>query len=149
LREEEGRQLSEEFLNEVRTRHIEPNQSVSVITSKREWVRRSDYTGKKSWDWSKEEEVSREESGRCFLIVCYHFDNRTGRSVEEKHGIDPTTGQELVAERKHVETLPAIKRWIRQRRPKTEIYKTSVVQRPLVNHDGLARAMLDFLEKAR
>jgi hypothetical protein len=148
LSEEQGRQLSEDFLNEVRTRHIEPNDSVYVVTTKQEWVRRTDYTGKKSWDWSEEEIVSREESGRCFLIVCHHFDDKTRRSVETKHGIDPTTGQELVA-KTELEELSAIKGWIRQKRPKTKIRRTSVVQRPLMDHDGLARAMVKFLDEPR
>jgi hypothetical protein len=150
LSEEQGRQLSEEFLNEVRTRHLEPNQRVYVIASKREWVRRrSDLTGKKSWGWSKAEEVNRRETGRCFLIVHKHFDDTTRRWVETRHGIDPTTGQELIRVTKLVETRPAIKRWLRRGRPKTEIYETSVVQRPLMNHPGLDSAILHFLEQPR
>ena len=129
---EKGRQLSEEFLNEVRTRHLEPHGTVYVVTTKRERVRHS---GSKSWSWLQEEVISREEAGRCFTIVHHHF--------------DPTTGQELVAEKKLVETLPAIKRWIFRDRPETKIYRTSYVQRPLMNHPGLDTAVLHFLNQAR
>ena len=129
---EKGRQLSEEFLDEVRKKHLEPHGTVYEVTTKRERVRHS---GSKSWGWSQEEEISRKEAGRCFTIANHH--------------IDPTTGQELVAEKKLVETLPAIKRWISRDRPETEIYRTSYVQRPLMNHPGLAAAVLDFLNQAR
>jgi hypothetical protein len=130
LSEEKGRQLSEEFLDEVRTRHLEPHGTVYEVTTKRERVRHS---GSKSWGWSQEEEISRKEAGRCFTIANHH--------------IDPTTGQELVAEKKLVETLPAIKRWISRDRPETEIYRTSYVQRPLKYHDGLAEAVVNFLDR--
>jgi type I site-specific restriction-modification system R (restriction) subunit len=130
LSEEKGRQLSEEFLDEVRTRHIEPHGTVYEVTTKRERVRHS---GSKSWGWSQEEVISRKEAGRCFTIANHH--------------IDPTTGQELVEEKKLVETLPAIKRWIGRDRPETEIYRTSYVQRPLKYHDGLAEAVVNFLDR--
>lgn len=143
---EEGRQLSEEFLNEVRTWHLEPHGTVYVVTTKRERVRHS---GSKSWVWLQEEVISRKEAGRCFTIVHHHFDPTTAREFVVEHHIDPTTGQELVAEKKLVETLPAIKRWIFRDRPETEIYRTSYVQRPLMNHPGLATAVLDFLNQAR
>jgi hypothetical protein len=90
--------------------------------------------------------VSREKSGIIFLFACEHFDDTTRRWVATKHGIDPTTGQELVAKKELAETLPAIKRWIRRGRPKTEIYRTTVVQRPLINPPGLASAILKFLD---
>jgi hypothetical protein len=70
---EKGRQLSEESLNEVRKKHIEPHGTVYEVTTKRERVRHS---GSKSWGWS-------------------------------------------------------------------------YVQRPLMNHPGLAAAVLDFLNQAR
>jgi hypothetical protein len=131
LREEQdrkGRQLSEEFLDEVKTRHLEPHGTVYEVTTKRERVRHS---GSKSWGWSQEEVISRKEAGRCFTVANHH--------------IDPTTGQELVPEKNLVETLPAIKR----DRPETEIYRTSYVQRPLKYHDDLAEAVVDFLDHAR
>jgi hypothetical protein len=146
LSEEKGRQLSEEFLDEVRTRHIEPHGTVYVVTTKRERVRHS---GSKSWGWLQEEVISREEAGRCFTIVHHHFDPTTAGEFVVEHHIDPTTGQELVAEKELVETLPAIKRWIGRDRPETKIYRTSYVQRPLEYHDGLATAMLNFLNQAR
>ena len=130
LSEEKGRQLSEEFLDEVRKKHLEPNGTVYVVTTKRERVRHS---GSKSWGWSQEEVISRTEAGRCFTIANRH--------------IDPTTGQELVAEKKLVETLPAVKRWISRDRPETEIYRTSYVQCPLKYHDGLAEAVVNFLDR--
>jgi hypothetical protein len=130
LSEEEGRRLSQEFLSEVRARHLEPNHTWHVVTAKREWVRDS-RSG--TWGWSEKEVISRVESGKGFKVGGYH--------------IDPATGQELVT-KTTVETRPAEKRWIGRSRPKTEIYTTSVVQRPLMNHPGLVDAMLDFLGQA-
>jgi hypothetical protein len=145
LSEEQGRQLSEEFLNEVRMRHLEPNDSIYGFTTKREWVRHTDYSGHKLWGWSAEEVISRGEPVRCFTISHDYIHRTTLRTV--KHHIDPATGQGFFAEKKLVKTLPAIKRWIGRGRPETEIYMTSFVRRPLMNIPGLDRAMLDFLEQ--
>lgn len=52
--------------------------------------------------------VSREKSGIIFLFACEHFDDTTRRWVATKHGIDPTTGQELVAKRSSLRRCPPL-----------------------------------------